>query len=79
VYGSSGHVRSLAEILKILDYEILGFIDSYLPKHHKVLNYRIIGSEDVLFESEKTLGTNKVFIGFGDIKGRKKAVEKLEK
>jgi sugar O-acyltransferase (sialic acid O-acetyltransferase NeuD family) len=79
IFGSSGHARSIAEILEMLDYEIVGFIDSYLPKNQKVLNYRTIGSEKVLFNCEKTYGTNKVVIGVGDIQGRKKVVEKIRK
>ena len=78
IFGSSGHAKSIAEILENLNYEIVGFIDSYLPKGQKVLDYRIIGNEDVLFNCEKTHGTNLVVIGVGDIKGRAKVVEKIK-
>jgi sugar O-acyltransferase (sialic acid O-acetyltransferase NeuD family) len=79
IFGSSGHARSIAEILERLDYEIVGFIDSYLPKGQKVLSYKTIGSEKVLFDCKKNYGTNKVIIGVGDIQGRKKVVEKIRK
>lgn len=77
IFGSSGHARSIAEILENLDYEIVGFINSYLPKGQKVLNYRTIGNEEVLFNCEKNYGTNLVVIGVGDIQGRAKVVEKI--
>jgi sugar O-acyltransferase (sialic acid O-acetyltransferase NeuD family) len=77
IFGSSGHARSIAEILEKLDYEIVGFIDSYLPKGQKVLNYKTIGNEENLINSEKLFGTNNVAIGVGDIKGRNKVVEKI--
>jgi len=78
IFGSSGHARSIAEILENLNYEIVGFINSYLPKGQKVLNYRTIGNEDVLFNCEKKYGTNLVVIGVGDINGRAKVVEKIK-
>ena len=79
IFGSSGHARSIAEILERLNYEIVGFIDSYLPEGQKVLNYKTIGNEKTLINSEKVYGTNKVVIGVGDIQGRKKVVEKIRK
>lgn len=79
IFGSSGHARSIAEILERLDYEIVGFIDSYLPKGQKVLNYKTIGNEKTLINCEIVYGTNNVVIGVGDIKGRNKVVEKIRK
>ena len=79
IFGSSGHAKSIAEILEMLDYEIIGFIDSYLPKGQQVFNYKIIGSETELFDCVKTYGTNKVVIGVGDIQGRTKVVGKIRK
>jgi sugar O-acyltransferase (sialic acid O-acetyltransferase NeuD family) len=77
IFGSSGHARSIAEILERLDYEIVGFIDSYLPKGQKVLNYKTIGNEKTLINCEKLYGTTNVAIGVGDIKGRYNVVEKI--
>lgn len=79
IFGSSGHARSIAEILEMLNYEIIGFIDSYKPKGAKVLNYITIGNEEDLADCENKFGTNNIVIGVGDIQGRTKVFEKIRK
>jgi sugar O-acyltransferase (sialic acid O-acetyltransferase NeuD family) len=79
IFGSSGHARSIAEILEMLDYEIVGFIDSYKPVGVKVLNYKTIGNEEVLADCENKYGTNNIVIGVGDIQDRKEVFEKIGK
>lgn len=74
VFGSSGHARSISVILERLDYEIVGFIDSYLPKGEKVLNYRVIGDETILKNCIHEFEVNKVVVGVGDINSRIKVV-----
>ncbi len=79
VFGSSGHAKSISEILENLNYEIVGFINSYLPKGKKVLNYSTIGNEEVLIDCEKKFGTNQIVVGIGDIMDRVKVVERIKK
>lgn len=78
IFGSSGHARSIAAILELLNYEIVGFIDSYLPKESKVLNYKTIGDESVLKNCEDIYGTNNIVVGIGDIFNRRNVVEKIK-
>ncbi len=78
IFGSSGHARSIAVVLEQLNYEIVGFVDSFLPKETKVLNYKTIGDESSLRNSLKAYGTNKIVIGIGDIYNRQKVVEKIK-
>ncbi len=78
IFGSSGHARSIAVILEMLNYDIIGFIDSYQPKGINILNYKTIGDEMVLKNCDNIYGTNKVIVGVGDIWGRRKIVEKIK-
>lgn len=79
IFGSSGHARSIAEIIEMFDYEIIGFVDSYKPKGTKVLKYKTIGNEEVLADCENKYGTNNIVIGVGNIRGRMKVYEKIRK
>lgn len=78
VFGSSGHAKSIAVILELLNYEIVGFIDSFLPKGTKVLSYKIIGDESNLKKCDEDYGTNKIVVGIGDILNRQKVVRKIK-
>jgi sugar O-acyltransferase (sialic acid O-acetyltransferase NeuD family) len=78
IFGSSGHAKSIADILERLDYEIVGFVDSFKPVGQKVLNYKTIGDEKVLGNCLKIFGTTQVAIGIGDILNRKNVVKKLK-
>lgn len=78
IFGSSGHARSIAVVLELLNYEIVGFIDSFLPKKTKVLNYNTIGNESVLKNCKEVYGTNNIVVGIGDIFNRQKVVQKIK-
>lgn len=78
VFGSSGHARSIAVVLELLNYQIVGFIDSFLPKETKVLNYKTIGDETVLKNCKEVYGTNKIVVGIGDIFNRQQVVQKIK-
>lgn len=77
LFGSSGHARSIAVILEQLDIEIVGFIDSYLPKGTTILNYKTLGDESVLSKAKQKFGTLKIIIGIGDCCNRMKVVQKV--
>lgn len=77
VFGSSGHAKSIAVVLELLNYEIVGFIDSFLPKGTKVLSYRIIGNETILSGSMEVYGTNNIVVGIGDMFNRHRIVKKI--
>ena len=66
VFGSSGHARSIAVILEQLNIEIIGFIDSYLPKGTRVLKYKTLGDETVLTRALYKFGTLELVVGIGD-------------
>ncbi|WP_228851069.1 acetyltransferase [Aegicerativicinus sediminis] len=79
IFGSSGHAKSIAETLEKLGFDIIGFIDSYLPKGKNVLGYKTIGNENELIDCQIKYGTNNIVVGVGDIQGRKEVVEKIRK
>ena len=76
VFGSSGHARSIAVILEQLNIEIIGFIDSYLPKGTRVLKYKTLGDETVLTRALYKFGTLELVVGIGDCSNRQKVVKK---
>lgn len=78
IFGSSGHARSIAVIVEALNYQIVGFIDSYLPVGTKVLNYETLGDESILKNCKEKFGTIKVVVGIGDLMNRQKVVEKIK-
>lgn len=78
IFGSSGHAKSIAVILELLNYEIVGFVDSYLPKGVNVLSYKTIGNESVLKNCLEVFGTKKVVVGIGDNFNRRKVVDKIK-
>jgi sugar O-acyltransferase (sialic acid O-acetyltransferase NeuD family) len=78
VFGSSGHAKSIAMVLELLNYEIIGFIDSYLPKGTKVLKYNTLGDETMLINCRKEFNTNNVVIGVGDLYNRQKILQKIK-
>ncbi len=78
IVGSSGHARSIAIIAEMLQYEIVGFIDSYLPSGQPILKYKTLGSEQVLQHCFEQFGTNNVAMGIGEITNRFKLVERLQ-
>ena len=78
IFGSSGHAKSIAVVLELLNYEIVGFIDSFLPRNTKVLNYQTIGNEAVLSDCVDVYGTNNIVIGVGDIFNRHRIVKAIK-
>jgi sugar O-acyltransferase (sialic acid O-acetyltransferase NeuD family) len=78
IFGASGHAKSIAVILELLNYEILGFIDSFLPKGTKVLNYQTLGDESLLADCYNNFGTNQFVISVGSIEDREYVVKLLK-
>lgn len=79
IFGSSGHAKVVSEILERLNYEIVGYIDSYAPVGVKVLDYKVLGGEYLLVDPVKKFGTNKIVIAVGENNNRFKVFEKLQK
>lgn len=78
IFGASGHAKSIAEILELLNYEIIGFIDSFLPQGSKVLKYKTLGNESILTNMKGNFGTHQMVLGIGDIHDRKMIHDKLK-
>ena len=70
VVGSSGHACVVIELLEQLDYEIIGCIDSFAPIGKKVMNYKVLGDEEILTNISK-FGTHKLCIAVGNNYNRK--------
>jgi len=66
ILGSSGHAKVIAEILESLDYEIVGFIDSFAEKGKQVLDYQVLGDETMFEDPNNNFGTSNVVIAVGD-------------
>jgi sugar O-acyltransferase (sialic acid O-acetyltransferase NeuD family) len=78
VFGSSGHAKSIADILERLNLEIVGFIDSFKPSCQKILNYKTLGNEAILKNCKEKYGTNNIVLGLGDNLKRKKIAQKIK-
>ncbi len=75
VLGSSGHARSVACVLEDLNYEVVGFVDSFRPPGEPVLRYKTLGDEHVMRDCQRRYGTRSVVVGVGDILSRKRVVQ----
>lgn len=75
IFGASGHAKSIAVVLESLNYQIIGFIDSFLPSNTEVLKYRTLGNEHLLRNCFENFGTNNIVIGIGSISDRKEIVK----
>jgi sugar O-acyltransferase (sialic acid O-acetyltransferase NeuD family) len=78
IVGSSGHAKVIVDLLEILNYEIIGYIDSFAKVGSKVCNYKILGDENFLKKSKK-IGTNNICIGIGNNYYRKNIFDRLQK
>lgn len=75
--GSSGHAKVIVEILESLNYEIIGYVDSFAEIGSKVDGYKILGNEFVLYDTKK-IGTNNVCIAIGNNHQRRAMFQKIE-
>jgi sugar O-acyltransferase (sialic acid O-acetyltransferase NeuD family) len=47
IIGAGGHSKNIVDIIKCEQkYKIAGFIDNNLPVGHKILDYKVLGSEE---------------------------------
>lgn len=79
IFGSSGHAKVISEILERLNYEIVGYIDSFASVGFKVLDYKVLGDEYLLDDPVKKFGTNEVVIAVGENSSRFKVFKRLQK
>ena len=77
ILGSSGHGRVIAEILELLNYEIIGFIDSFQPIGKQVLEYKTLGNELILKNCLKKYGTLNLVLGIGNNNNRYEIYQKI--
>ncbi|MCW4051508.1 MAG: acetyltransferase [Candidatus Bathyarchaeota archaeon] len=76
IVGAGGFGRETLEILRALDYNILGFIDGNKLLHGKIINnYPVLGGLDWFGELDDV----GCVVAIGDCKARKQVVEKLER
>ena len=49
IFGSSGHAKVIVDIIESNNnFELIGFIDKFIPSETIVLNYKVIGDESIL-------------------------------
>lgn len=66
IIGASGHAKVIIEVVEFnKQYEIFGLIDSFKEKGGKLMNYEILGSEDIIPNLVKQ-GVTKGIIAIGD-------------
>ena len=79
IIGASGHAKVIIDAIEVDgQYNIHGYIDSYKPQGKKILNYSILGSEDIIPELINK-GINKGVIAIGDNYKRAKMAKKILK
>ncbi len=80
IIGASGHGRVIGDILKKSgDYELIGYIDSYKDPGSKILDYEVLGSEEILPKMFKESGVSQGIIGIGDNYTRQQMAHKIKK
>lgn len=75
IFGSSGHAKVVLDIIESNNnYELIGFIDKFIPKDTSVLNYKVIGDELLLPKLMQKYKFNKGIVGIGNNFVRSKVV-----
>lgn len=79
IVGASGHGSVIGDILKkSSDYELIGYIDSFKDPGSKILDYEVLGPEDILTTLFKESGIHKGIIGIGDNYTRQKMACRIQ-
>lgn len=80
VIGSSGHARSIIDILELNErYKIVGLIDSFIKPHTIVNNYEVLGDEFMLPMICKKYNIYGGIVAIGNNWNRKIMIEKINK
>ncbi len=79
IVGASGHGKVVAEAIELNgEYTIHGFIDSFKPVGEKVLDYEILGTEDLISQLYDQ-GVTRGIIAIGDNWTRFLLAEKIKR
>ncbi len=74
IYGASGHGKMIADIIKKNnEYNLIGFIDSFLPIGHSSFGYTVLGNLDLLPSIIKEFNIEGIAIGIGNNNQRRMA------
>ena len=66
IFGSSGHAKVIVDIIESNNnFELIGFIDKFIPAETIVLNYKVIGDESILPKLMNEYKFNKGVVGIG--------------
>ena len=80
IFGCSGHAKVVADILESNNkYQLIGFIDKFIPNNTTVLDYKVIGDELILPKLMKKYNFNKGVVGIGNNFLRSKVVDLIKK
>ena len=76
IFGSSGHAKVIVDIIESNNnFELIGFIDKFIPSETIVLNYKVIGDELILPKLMNDYKFNQGVVGIGDNFVRSKVVD----
>ncbi len=78
VYGAGGHAKVVAEILRLTNWDVVGFLDAVNPrrKGEDFYGSKILGGDEVLEDLLRS-GVKHVIVGFGDNSLRVKTADRL--
>ena len=78
VYGAGGHAKVVAEILRLNNYRVVGFIDGVNAgrKDTDFYGAKVLGGDEVLGDLLRS-GVKHVVVGFGDNRLRVKTADRL--
>ena len=80
IFGGSGHAKVIVDIIESNNnFELIGFIDKFIPSETIVLNYKVIGDESLLPQLMNKYKFNKGVVGIGDNFVRSKVVDFVKK
>ena len=80
IFGCSGHAKVVVDIIESNNnYELIGFIDKFIPKSTSVLDYTVIGDELSLPKLMNKYKFNKGLVGIGNNFVRSKVVNLVKK
>lgn len=67
IFGSGGHSKVVLDIAeKMIEFDIQGFIDDYLPTGSKIMGLPILGNREKILELKNTGGDFEVIVAIGN-------------
>ncbi len=66
VIGASGHAKVIIEAIELNnEFEVMGYIDTFIPKGKEIFGYQVLGNEEILKDLYNN-GITKGIIAIGD-------------